>query len=186
MSVSQLSKSRRSFLLVIVVFVLPVLLAKLALTNHWFDYGVTNKGALSKQELTLADLGLSVADFDEQWLMLYRVPEHCDLFCQQALLNVNNAYVLLGKEMPRVTPVALSANTLTQLQQENLRHSKWKALPLPTQAQSLMGNNEVIIVDPLGNVVMSHQTPVDEASLALFGKAILADMKKLLKYSRIG
>ena len=46
MSSSQQKKSRRTLLIVLAAFILPVVLAKLAHTLHWFDYGVTNKGNL--------------------------------------------------------------------------------------------------------------------------------------------
>ncbi|MEW6984288.1 hypothetical protein AAD001_16665 [Colwelliaceae bacterium 6471] len=183
---SQLSKSRRNLLLVLGVFIIPVVLAKLALEQHWFKYGVTNQGALSKQELTLTDIGLSNTKFNEQWLMLYRVPSMCDQLCNDTLLAVNNTYTLLGKELPRVTPVALFEQQLSQQEQSNFRHHKWLNMPLPEQATSLMSQSQLVIVDPLGNIVMTYNAPNNQQGLATFSKAILADMKKLLKYSRIG
>ena len=44
MSVLKLTKSRQYLLLILGVFVLPVILAKLALNGQWFDMGLTNKG----------------------------------------------------------------------------------------------------------------------------------------------
>ncbi len=186
MSLQQRNKSRRTLLLTLAVFVLPVVLAKLALELQWFEYGVTNQGQLSAQELTLADLGLNQADYKEQWLLLYRVPKACDELCKETLLVVNNTYTLLGKELPRVTPVALFEQQLAELEQKSLRHHKWQQVALPSKAAEHILAKQLVIVDPLGNVVMSHQAPTVKEKLSVFGKAILADMKKLLKYSRVG
>ncbi|MEW6989839.1 hypothetical protein AADZ91_04030 [Colwelliaceae bacterium 6441] len=186
MSLPQINKSRRTLLITLGVFILPVVLAKLALEQQWFDYGVTNHGQLLEQEITLTDLGIEQASLNEQWLLLYRLPKTCDELCQKTLLSVNNTYTLLGKELPRVTPVALLEQPLTKVQQNSLRHHKWQKFTLPSQANKHIAANQVLIVDPLGNVVMSYQAPIAEQDLVSFDKAILADMKKLLKYSRIG
>jgi len=183
---SQLSKSRRNLFLLLGVFIFPVILAKLALDQHWFNYGVTNQGDLSVSELTLDDLGISNATFKEQWLMLYKVPKECDELCSAALLAVNNTYTLLGKELPRVTPIALIEQSLSKQQQVKLRHHKWQQLTFPEKAKQYIDDKKLLIIDPLGNVVMSYNTPQTKQDLAVFSKAILADMKKLLKYSRIG
>ena len=46
-------KSRRSLFLVLATFALPIILAKVALEAQWLDMGVTNKGTLLTNELTL-------------------------------------------------------------------------------------------------------------------------------------
>lgn len=186
MSSSELKKSRRSMLLLIAVFAVPVILAKLALEQQWFNYGVTNQGQLVENELTLAELGLNVEDFDRQWLMLYSLPEQCDLQCEKTLISVNNTYVALGKDMKRVKPVALTQVPLTDEQSKTIQVKKWHIQTMPLQAENTLTQSQVLIVDPLGNIILSHVPPLETEQLAGFGKAILADFKKLLKYSRIG
>ncbi|MDT0604117.1 hypothetical protein [Thalassotalea castellviae] len=186
MSSPQVNKSRRTLLITLAVFILPVVLAKLALEQHWFNYGVTNHGQLAEQELTLTDLGVDPTALKEQWLILYRLPANCQQLCEKTLLSLNNTYTLLGKELPRVTPIVLYEKSLAERQLSHLRHAKWQQLSLPEQANEHIESNQVVIVDPLGNVVMSYQGPKEKAGLVSFDKAILADMKKLLKYSRIG
>lgn len=70
MSDVQKHKSRRNLLLVIAVFVLPIVLAKLALTQNWLEYGVTNKGTLVENELTLQELGIVDDELNNMWLCL--------------------------------------------------------------------------------------------------------------------
>lgn len=179
-------KNRRSLLLVVAAFVLPILLAKLALDGNWLATGVTNKGTLLNDEITLTKLGMNKSDFDKQWLILYTLPKHCNQDCQKALESVHNTYVALGKDMPRVSPVALYQNELSSEQLQRISESQWQLLTMPTQAKQYIDKSQVLIVDPLGNVFMSHQIPNKVEQFPQFGKQILADMKKLLKYSKVG
>tara|TARA_B110000196_G_scaffold211037_1_gene180973 strand:- start:2595 stop:3155 length:561 start_codon:yes stop_codon:yes gene_type:complete len=186
MSSSELNKSRRSMLILLAVFIIPVVLAKLALNQQWFNYGVTNQGQLIDNELTLAKLGLNVDEFEHQWLMLYTLPTQCDVQCEKVLVSVNNTYIALGKEMPRVKPVALTQAGLTTSQAEKINSKKWHIQAMPALAKIEIKQSQVLIVDPLGNVILSHIPPKSDKQLPQFGKSILADFKKLLKYSRIG
>lgn len=186
MDSSQVKKSRRNMMLIVVAFVLPIILAKFALQDHWFNYGVTNKGALIENELNLTQLGINADQFDKQWLMLYRLPKSCQQSCQQAVVSINNTYVALGKEMPRVTPVGLTENGLPESLLNQIREKHWQFTSLPNLARNQLTSTQLFIVDPLGNVVLAHELPEQVEALPQFGKNILADMKKLLKYSRIG
>jgi hypothetical protein len=179
-------KNRRSLLLVIAAFVLPILLAKLALDGDWLATGVTNKGTLLNNEITLKQLGINQSDFDKQWLILYSLPKDCNLDCQKALESVHNTYVALGKDMPRVSPVALFQNELSPEQLQRISKSQWQLLAMPSEAKEYIDKTQVLIVDPLGNVFLSHKIPESSEELPQFGKQILADMKKLLKYSKVG
>lgn len=186
MSSSELNKSRRSMLILLAVFIIPIVLAKLALNQQWFNYGVTNQGQLIDNELTLAKLGLNVDNFDHQWLMLYTLPVTCDEQCEKVLVSVNNTYIALGKEMPRVKPIALTQQDLSPAQAKKINIKKWHIQAMPALAKVEITQSQVLIVDPLGNVILSHIPPKSHEQLPHFGKSILADFKKLLKYSRIG
>lgn len=189
MDVIQRNKSRRSFILVIVAFALPIIIAKLALTFGWVEYGVTNRGELLEQPLSLAELNIQQPDKEKQWLMLYALPQNCDDLCQQLIKGVNNTYIALGKEMPRVTPVALSLgsldNHLPQLSQ-SIRSHDWLFQQASIDTLSELKSQHLYLVDPLGNIFMRHQLPTESAAISAFGKAVLADMKKVLKYSKVG
>ena len=179
-------KSRRSLFLVLAAFALPIILAKVALEGQWLDMGVTNKGTLLTNELTLEQLGLNTTDFEQHWLIMYSLPEQCSTHCQKTFETVHNTYVALGKEMPRVFPVALYQNELSTKQRQKISQSKWQLLAMPEQAKQQIVKPQIFIVDPLGNVFLSHQLPENTEQLPQLGKQILADMKKLLKYSKVG
>lgn len=186
MSEAQKSKSRRNLLMVLGAFVLPIVLAKLALTQNWLDYGVTNKGTLVENELTLKDIDINNSELDNKWLILYVLPDDCNEQCEQTLLSVNNTFIALGREMPKVRNVALYKAPLLEKQLSHLEPSKWSVIPSPSNPHSLIQQQKVLIVDPLGNIILEHQPPELFEQQTLFGKNILADMKKLLKYSKIG
>ena len=179
-------KNRRSFLLMLAVFALPIVLAKFALEGEWLATGVTNNGALLSQELTIAQLGLDKAAYDKQWLIIYNIPQQCDIGCQKTLTTVHNTYVALGKEMPRVTPLALYQNELANEHLQQLSKSQWQLTTMPSQAERYLDSQKLFISGPLGNGFLSHQIPNNAEQLPQFGKQILADMKKLLKYSKVG
>ena len=180
------NRSRRSLVLVLATFALPIILAKFALEQQWLDLGVTNKGTLLTNELTLEKLGLTTADYEQHWLIMYSLPLQCSVSCQQTLEAVHNTYVALGKDMPRVSPVALYQNELSNDQRQKISQSQWQLVAMPEQAKQQIVQSQIFIVDPLGNIFLSHQLPEKTAELPQFGKQILADMKKLLKYSKVG
>lgn len=186
MSDAQKTKSRRNLLLVVAVFLLPIVIAKLALMQNWLDYGVTNKGILVEDELTLSGVGIADSELAHKWLILYVLPERCNALCEQTLLSVNNTYVALGREMPKVRNVALYQHQLSEKQLSYLDSSKWSLIPVPSSHHSIIEQPTVLLVDPLGNIILEHPIPESAEQQALFGKGILADMKKLLKYSKIG
>lgn len=186
MSASEQKKSRRSLIYVCSAFIIPIVLAKLALEQQWFNYGVTNQGQLLAAGLTLEQLGLAEEKFGDSWLILYRLPQVCELQCQRTLASVNNTYTALGKEMHRVKPVALIFKALTAEQLSAIQTKRWFIQPIPSLARNIIKQPQIYIVDPLGNLVLSHKPPEESKDLAQFGKGILTDLKKLLKYSRIG
>lgn len=179
-------RNRRSLLLLIGVFILPILLAKLALDNQWLNLGVTNQGKLLAQPLTLKELGINESELAKQWLIIYRLPSVCPDVCLHSIETVHNSYVALGKDMPRVSAVLLKENIFSTQQSQQLAKSQWKIIALTPQMNNLLHEPQVLIADPLGNVILRHQLPEQEQLQAAFGKAIVADMKKLLKYSKVG
>ncbi len=180
------NKNSRSLLLLIIVFILPILLAKLALNNQWFNLAATNQGQLLNKPLSLADLAINNDDFAKQWLIIYRLPTTCTKLCLQSIETVHNSYVLLGKYMPRVTPVLLNENIFSTQQRKQLAKSQWQVLTLSPKIQETLPAAQVLIADPLGNIILRYEPPKNAKQQANFSQAIIADMKKLLKYSKVG
>jgi hypothetical protein len=49
-----------------------------------------------------------------------------------------------------------------------------------------VSTSQLLIIDPLGNGMLLHSVPTDERQSILEGKGFVKDLKRLLKYSRIG
>lgn len=178
---------RKSFLLVCAAFIIPIALAKLALNNQWLNYGVTNQGQLLEQPVSLEELSLAHIQPEQNWLIAYNLPAQCSTECVQVFNVLSNTYLALGKEMPRVQSVALTPTTALQnTSAAKLDTTRWQLHSQSEKTHKALSPGKVFIVDPHGNVVLIHQPPNNAEQLPAFGKAILADMKKLLKYSRIG
>ena len=178
--------SRGSLLLLITVFVLPLLLAKLALDNQWLKLGVTNQGKLLSQKLTVEELGINQSAFTQQWLIIYKLPDVCPELCLHNIETVHNSYVALGKDMPRVSALLLNNNIFSTQQYKQLAKSQWQIVPVTPQMNKLLQAPQVLIEDPLGNIILRYQLPEEIVQQVDFSKAIIADMKKLLKYSKVG
>jgi hypothetical protein len=190
-SIEQQRKSRRTFIFVCLAFIVPIVLAKLALDQQWFNYGVTNQGQLLDQELNLDDLGLSalheqIEDTQKPWLLVYNMPTVCNEHCLKTFNGLSNTYVALGKGMKRVNLVALQYSELSQEQLTHIDPKRWTILDATNKVTIPDTLPPVFVVDPLGNLVVSHQPPETIEELPAFGKSIVADFKILLKLSRIG
>lgn len=195
MNVAEKIKNRKSFILLLIAFGLPILLAKLALEFSWLEYGVTNQGELLDTPFTTAEIGLADIELSDiersehgnkQWLLMYLVQPNCGDYCEQLLVGINNTYIALGKEMPRVTPIALFQTAFSPDQLQNIRTHDWRFIEASPKAKQQLKLGELYIADPLGNIFLVHALPKNSADIPAFGKAILADMKKLLKYSKVG
>jgi hypothetical protein len=101
------------------------------------------------------------------------------------LHTANNTYIALGEDVKRVKPIVLSKQDFV-FDTAIFTSKAWLQLKLPNDSSLSANQPQVYIVDTLGNFVMRYSVPTDEQSLPQFGKAILSDFKKLLKYSRIG
>ncbi|TKB45551.1 hypothetical protein [Thalassotalea mangrovi] len=179
-------KSRLSLILVIGVFAVPVIIAKLALNNHWYNEGVTNQGELVQNPLHLSELGIDVDSNAKQWLIIYGLPQACDDKCDKALFSINQSYHALGRETGRVTPLVLNPEGNNGQLLDKLNSNHWQVQAPSLRASLRVLPTQVYVADPLGNVMMIYQLPETEHEFKQFSQDLLSDMRKLLKYSRIG
>lgn len=179
---SSLTRSQRTLLIVIAVFALPVIGAWLTLKTHWYQ-PATNKGVLLDQPLSLSQLDA----LPEGWRVAYRMPETCHQQCENTLYVLGQLDVALGKDSDRVTPIILSQSLLPEHQA--LPH--WDDI-VAVQSQQIIGevtsipSDHVFIIDPQGHVMLHYPTHADHEAMVMEGKNILADLRKMLKLSRIG
>jgi cytochrome oxidase Cu insertion factor (SCO1/SenC/PrrC family) len=186
MSILKLNKSRRGLLWILAAFAVPVVLAKLALDYNWLNKAATNKGELLPSPLALEQVGISDRKLNHKWLIIYRMPARCEARCALTLYGMNQTYIALGKEIDRVLPVGYYAKQPDSKILSRLRTSAWYFRPATLKTTEALKSDKVYLVDPLGNIIMSYPTPQNDKEVITFGKAILSDLLKLLKYSKLG
>lgn len=179
---SSLNRSRRTLIIVLIAFLLPVIVAWVILDQHWYQAG-TNKGTLLANPISLTD----TEALPNGWKLGYVAPEQCGNRCQNTLYVMNQIDVAVGKDTDRVTPVVLAqgaaANTEPHLERLNI--DRTTAPQLIAQLSDLPADS-LFIIDPLNNVMLYYPTHTDKEAMILEGKNVLADLRKLLKLSRIG
>ena len=175
-------KSKKALLALIAVFVLPVIAAKLVLSLNLYDGAKTNKGELLPQDLAYSSLNMQNPK-PKKWQLVFLLPSQCTRACQQQLYLLKQTHTALGREQDRVEPVVLLS--------KNSDTSALASYPFTTavankQLQQQLNAQQIIIADPLGKLVTRYELKADEKQRLLQGKAMMNDLRKMLKLSRVG
>lgn len=181
---SQPKRSNKTLFILLLAFVLPVAAAKLVLSLDLYHGGATNKGALLDINLTYQALEIENPK-PHLWQMVYLLPAKCAQQCQDSLYVLNQSYIALGRDRDRVSPVILlqpdsDTQALEQLQ------IQFETVKANSKIATVFSNQPVIIVDPLGSLVMQYDSVVGRDASISQGKAMIADLRKMLKLSRVG
>ena len=88
--------------------------------------------------------------------------------------------------MDRVIPLGLYAAELNTDELGVLKEKFWKFDALSAASKAQLAPNSVYVSDPLGNVILKYAAPTSDEGVLALGKAMLSDLRKLLKYSRVG
>ncbi|GAC17960.1 hypothetical protein [Paraglaciecola arctica] len=181
--------NRTMMLLLAAVFILPVILAKFALDNGWFNQAVTNKGELLTPPVDMRVLQISTQQ--PKWKLLYVLPEICALECENALYSIAQVHSALGKESDRAEVVVIT-HEKSNLVQLALLKDKQNIRLLNTNLKSLQQvfkentTDGIFIADTLDNVILRYPLQIDQEQAILHSRDILSDMRKVLKLSHIG
>ncbi|ABE56797.1 conserved hypothetical protein [Shewanella denitrificans OS217] len=177
-------KRPKALFVLILVFVLPVALAKLVLSLNLYQGGATNQGELLTGDISYQSL-TQANPKPHSWQILYLLPSHCGSQCQDRLYILQQSHIALGQVKNRVAPIIIvqSNSDVSALDKLELNYSTMTA---NTQLASLLVEQQMIIVDPLGNLVMRYDGISGRDANISQGKAMLADLRKMLKLSRVG
>ncbi|GEK10691.1 transmembrane cytochrome oxidase associated protein [Pseudoalteromonas sp. McH1-7] len=151
------------------LFIMPLLLAFVALKLGWLPSSTTNHGEFLRQEVRQP----AVVQ-DTEWSIVYQRPKSCNEQCSLLLNSLPNLYLALGKHQQKVTIVVL------QNQGEPLIEH---ATSLPLQISQLQ-DNYIYLVDKTGLFVLQYAPILDQRKTRSIQKGLLSDLKKLLNYSR--
>ncbi|MBM7073415.1 hypothetical protein JQC92_15475 [Shewanella sp. 202IG2-18] len=176
------TKNKKALIALIAVFVLPVISAKVVLSLNLYDGGQTNKGELLPETLAYQTLEMK-NPHPKKWQIVFLLPEHCGKPCQQQLYLLKQTHTALGREQGRVEPVVLLTENSDQTA---LVAYQFTTAPISTQLQKQLDKQQIIIADPLGKLVTRYNLKDDEKQRLLQGKAMMNDLRKMLKLSRVG
>lgn len=196
--------SRQAFVLLTLLFVAPVFVAWVL--HHsgdggWRPSGMTNKGHLVNPARPL-ELSASLRAGDQslgeflqgRWTLLYIGDTDCDEVCLGNLYKMRQVRIAQNENMKRVQTLYLLRGDTVPEQISRLLQDDYRDLSLvpisDAQAEEIapffnfdgtvMEDAErVYFVDPLGNLMMYYGPDADPGGM-------LKDLRKLLKYSKIG
>jgi cytochrome oxidase Cu insertion factor (SCO1/SenC/PrrC family) len=196
-------RGRRQLILLASLFFVPLLVAFWLYYggSGWRPAGGTNKGDLIDPAVPLPAVALAKpdgtrtpADFLQgKWTIAYLGDGACDERCRKALYLSRQTRIALNKDMDRVQRVFLATGSHVDTQFVATEHVDLLVAILGDDADSkaLLATfpafdgvapaaaGRLYLIDPLGNLVLSY-------SAAAPDKALLADVKKLLRLSHIG
>ncbi|AXT38610.1 hypothetical protein D1814_07970 [Alteromonas sp. BL110] len=174
--------SKKTLIIMVAVFVLPVVMAKLALDNDWFTKGATNKGQLLAPTINMSAL---LKDAEPKWRLLYVMPNECDAVCENALFSINQVWLALGKESDRAQAVVVTSDSSDQVAIAALADYPFVET-LPVTMPTALASSSVYIVDTQNNAMLFYEIKDDRKDAVMESRNMLADIRKLLKLSRIG
>lgn len=167
----------------VLLFALPVIVAKVILSNNWYQSGVTNNGQLFDPVVSYKSLGLNNPLQSQSWQLGFVVPAKCDRFCSQQLYLLGQSHTALGKYQARVTPVVyFTADSDASVKKDY----PYRIIDVSNSFTEEVHESEFLIVDPLGQLVMRYPKVDTANKLVTQSKGLLSDLKKLLKLSRVG
>lgn len=193
-----------------VIFILPVLSAYLAFYGFNLGAGggnhhgnlLTPPALIDEFTLSQVDGDLNFADMKRKWWLVYLNDENqCQESCNDAIHLMKQLHIALGKNADRLSRLLIQnkSSTVDAALQDGLTvaysnfstkgiEAKPDANPeLSKQLQS----DKVYLIDPRGFVILEYDLNSAEGAnkkLAKeqYFKGVLKDIKKLMKFSRIG
>jgi cytochrome oxidase Cu insertion factor (SCO1/SenC/PrrC family) len=195
-------RGRRQLLALAALFFVPLAVAFWMYYGPagWRPSGDASKGDLIDPARPLAQIALPTMDggttapafLRGKWTMLYIGDGQCDERCRKALYLTRQSRIALNKDMDRVQRVFLATGRCCDRAFLVAEHPDLVVAVVEDAASAtllgpfpeygdvpLAAAGRVYLVDPLGNLLMSYAPDAPD-------KALLTDVKKLLRLSHIG
>ncbi len=200
-----MNASKKSFLLIVAIFIAPILLGTLyffnmesfGISRKSINYGTLVQPAFPLKTGNLMQSGKVVDPKQtilKKWTLLYIAPSNCDQSCLDRLLLIKRVRLLMNEQMRRVrTLLVANSKTLDEIIKQTRQQNPDLVYVSVAANTSIAGEssgflaqfpqrekNPVYLIDPLGNLMMVYAQEKPDA------KKMIRDMLRLLKYSRLG
>jgi cytochrome oxidase Cu insertion factor (SCO1/SenC/PrrC family) len=193
-------RSRAQVWILIGLFFGPLLAAFILYygTGGWRPHGSTNRGDLITPARPLPKLTLPAATGEAlntqtlqgKWTLIYIGDGQCDTRCREALILTRQTRLALNQDIDRVRRLFLVTGNCCDREYLHQEHGDLvtaslegepglRLLTIFPEGTSAPQQGRIYIVDPLGNLMMSYSPQAPR-------KALLEDLKKLLRLSHIG
>ncbi|MEK1907654.1 MAG: hypothetical protein AAAB13_17885 [Pseudomonas sp.] len=176
-------RGRWALILLLLLTIGPMILATAMYQwRFWVPDGRNYHGVLLGDGQQLADIGVTGTS-QGQWLLLVTAPAGCADDCRQLVYSARQIHIGLNREASRASHGLAVSQPLpgeyeALLEQEYPQLGRFQ-LDAVTYGKSGAPGAQLWIVDPHGNLVLRYDDTVK-------GKAILEDLRLLLKLSQIG
>ncbi len=178
------ARGRLQLILILALVIGPMVLATgMYKLQFWVPQSRSYHGELIGNGQTRADIGVPAQE--QRWQILVTAPDACAADCQQLVYLARQIQIGLGRDASRASHALASAAPVAaaydaQLQRE---YPQLQRYPLDRAAYLKGAGAEqgprLWIVDPHGNLVLRYDATIK-------GKALLNDLRHLLKLSNIG
>ena len=175
---------KKEFWALLSIFLLPIGLGTLFfyLNPTYFSQNTVNYGELITPVIVTEKSDLDIkgdASLQGVWTLAY-VTDRCDILCNQAIADVKTIRTLINMDMRRIQRMLITDDgSMPSNEDENLIFASIASDRLSGQLASFP-ENSIFLIDPIGNFMMYYNAKDINV------KFVLKDLKRLLKYSRIG
>jgi nitrate reductase NapE component len=183
----QRRRGRLQLLLILAVVIAPMLLASAMYRfGFWVPKTRSYDGVLVANGQGRDALGITAPmEAEPRWELLVTAPQGCADACQELVYLARQINIGLAREAGRASHALASGTTLDGAYEQQLQR-EYPQLQRYSLDAGVYGANadlpagpQLWIVDPHGNLVLRYDEKTE-------GKAILDDLKHLLKISQIG
>jgi cytochrome oxidase Cu insertion factor (SCO1/SenC/PrrC family) len=175
---------KKEFWALLSIFLLPIGLGTLFfyLNPSYFSQNTVNYGELITPVIVTEKSDLDIkgdASLQGVWTLAY-VTDSCDSLCNQAVADAKTIRTLINMDMRRIQRMLITNDgSVPSVEDEKLILASITSDKLLGQL-SRLPENSIFLIDPIGNFMLYY----DPKDINI--KFVLKDLKRLLKYSRIG
>lgn len=166
-------------------------------SNTWLISSAQSHGELIQPPRPLNDFQITSINgdvlgrenFSGKWTLLYLGTSQCDLYCEASLFKMRQVRLALGRDRKRIQRIYLGVDKKSDskniqdvlVNYPHLQVVWFTEEQLYNQLPQLrdLKDQEIIVIDPLGNLMLRYTTHATS-------KGMKKDLKRLLKLSKIG